>query len=303
MSETDYATVTVTFDPEVAVLLRQLQALPPGCLKVIVDNASSPEARAQIAAMADRVPNVCCVWNQTNLGLAAAINAGVRTVRDRASDIPLVLLLDQDTEPRPDSCSALREGFERLRREGRSVGGVGPVLVDPDTGLQHGFHQCTRWRWHRVYPGLGAAPVPCASLNGSGTLVEVALFLAVGGLDESLFIDHLDTDWSFRVVATGHGLWGIPSAVFDHRMGQAGKRLWFFGWRTWPQRSARRHYFLFRNAVVLMRRSYVPRVWKTWALVKLAATALITLASGPQRGEQMSSMIRGVADAVRRRGA
>lgn len=300
LSNTDYATVTVTFNPEADVLLRQLEALPSSCMKVIVDNASKPELRTEIAALASRVRNVHCLWNETNLGLAAAVNAGVHAVRDRASDLPLVLLLDQDTEPRPGSCDALREGLERLRREGRHVGGVGPVLMDPDTGLQHGFHQCTRWKWRRVYPACANAPVPCANLNGSGTLVEIAVFLAVGGLDESLFIDHLDTDWSFRVLAKGLELWGIPSAIFEHRMGQAGKRLWFFGWRIWPERSARRHYFLFRNAVVLMRRPYVPRVWKTWAVAKLGATALITFIGGPRRSEQLSSMFRGVADALRR---
>ncbi|MGH8378503.1 MAG: glycosyltransferase family 2 protein, partial [Gammaproteobacteria bacterium] len=87
---------------------------------------------------------------------------------------------------------------------------------------------------------------------------------------------------------------GIPNAIFAHRMGQDSMRFWWFGWRVWPLRSPRRHYFLFRNAVILMRRDYVLKVWKVWAAIKLLLTFWVTLAIGPHRREQISSMLRGI---------
>lgn len=296
---TTLATITVTFNPDLALLDAQLRALPDECVKFIVDNASQPDIFTRISALASQWPNTRILRNDSNIGLAAAINRGVHAAASMPEPATFVLLLDQDSELKPDSASALMQGYSDLESSGRRVGCVGPTLRDPETGLTHGFHQCTRWRWRRTYPAVDSKePVSCANLNGSGTLIRTALFEQLGGLDESLFIDHVDTEWAFRVLHSGYELWGIPSAVIDHRMGQASTRFWWFGWRVWPSRSPQRHYYLFRNAVLLMRRSYVPRVWKCWAVAKLLATALIAMLVLRGCRSQLSHMLRGVCDAV-----
>lgn len=297
------ATVTVTFNPDMPLLAAQLRALPKASLKILVDNASEPSVVTKIETLVAETANAHLLRNPHNLGLAAATNRGIRALSGLSPGKRFALLLDQDSEPHPGSIETLVTAFIKLDREGPKVGCVGPLLVDPATMLAHGFHQCTRWRWKRIYPATGStAPVSCANLNGSGTLVPVELFLRLGGLDESLFIDHVDTEWAFRVMASGRTLWGVPEAVFSHRMGDASKRLWLFGWHVWPLRSPRRHYFLFRNAVVLMRRSYVPCVWKIWAVAKLVLTSMITAIAGPDRSAQLSHMWRGVREGMTKEG-
>lgn len=292
------ATVTVTFNPELALVQAQLAALPPQSLKLVVDNASRACVLQDIQTLVSRTPNARLLRNSQNLGLAAAINRGVRVVGEAAPAARYVLLLDQDSEPTPGSIEDLVAGFHALQARGERVGCVGPALLDVTTGLRHGFHQCTRWRWKRVYPAVGSQEaVRCANLNGSGMLVPVGLFIELGGLEEGLFIDHVDTEWSFRVQARGYRLFGISQAVFRHRMGDASRRIWLFGWRVWPVRSPRRHYFLYRNAAILMRRSYVPRVWKVWAVAKLWMTVCIALVIGPRRFAQMCAMFCGLLQA------
>ena len=296
------ATVTVTFNPDMGLLRTQLDALPRESVKLVVDNASQPEVLRDIESLVALTPNARLLRNDRNLGLAAAVNRGVRAVRDAASTARFVLLLDQDSEPAHGSIEALVTGFVALQASDERVGCVGPTLLDVATGLTHGFHQCTRWRWKRVYPAPGASePVPCANLNGSGTLVPVDLFLDLGGLEDDLFIDHVDTEWAFRVLAHGYSLFGIPQAVFRHRMGDASQRIWLFGWRVWPVRSPRRHYFLYRNAAMLMRRNYVPRVWKVWSMLKLGMTALVMLMTGPRRFAQLRNMTATLIDAAHMR--
>lgn len=288
------ATVTVTYNPEIALLEVQLRALPSACIKIIVDNASMPEIAEQIKRLVQQIPNARLLCNDANVGLAAAVNQGVRAVSELRPSPEFVLLLDQDSQPEAGSIDNLVAAFRGLEQCGEKVGCVGPLLQDPQTGLSHGFHQCTRWRWKRVYPSAGSAtPVPCVNLNGSGTLVRTELFLRLGGLDEPLFIDHVDTEWAFRVLAHGRSLWGIPNAVFQHRMGQKSIRFWLFGWHIWPSRSPQRHYYLFRNAVSLMRRPYVPLVWKAWAVAKLCLTFMISACLGPHRVFQMQEMLLG----------
>lgn len=295
------ATVTVTFNPDLALLETQLRSLPPACVKLVVDNASRSELQERLDAVADRVKNVQLLRNSKNVGLAAAVNRGVHAIADLPKRPRFVLLLDQDSEPWQGSVGALVDAFLELDAEHGDVGCVGPSLRDPVTGLAYGFHQCTRWRWRRVFPPSGSTiPVPCANLNGSGSLVPTSLFERLGGLDESFFIDHVDTEWAFRILASGYTLWGVPNAVFDHRMGQSSTRFWFFGWRVWPQRCPKRHFYLFRNAVTLVRRDYVPNVWKAWAVLKLLMTAGVCTFHGPRRREQLCQMWAGVRSGMHR---
>lgn len=285
------ATITVTFNPDVGTLAAQISGLPQDCVKVVIDNASEVTRYERVQSLVAQFRNVVLLRNEENIGLAAAINRGAHVVSKLGSTPRFLLLLDQDSEPQRDSLNALIATFQKLEAEGNKVGCVGPLLRDPATGLTHGFHQCTRWRWKRIYPTAGSVtPIPCANLNGSGTLVPLDLFLRLGGLDESFFIDHVDTEWAFRVLHSGYSLWGIPNAEFVHRMGRTSARFWWFGWRVWPSRSPRRHFYLFRNAVTLLRRSYVPSVWKFWAVVKLVITFCVTAVIGPLRWRQVRSM-------------
>lgn len=296
------ATITVSYCPELALLERQMQLLPVDALKVVVDNASPPPLLAGLRAMLERIPGAVLLANAANVGLAAALDQGVRYVADFAPRCEYVLLLDQDSEPDSGSLPRLLEAFSELQTRGLKPGAVGPQLRDADNGLHHGFHQMTAWRWQRAHPPVTLRdPVPVASLNGSGTLMPLQIYTEAGGLDHALFIDHVDTEWSFRLLALGYTLWGVPDAIFTHRMGERGQRFWLAGWRVWPQRAPLRHRYLFRNTLWLMSRSYVPRVWKVWAVVKLALTALVYGLTDPQRGEQLAAMWRGLGEGLRAR--
>ncbi len=290
------ASITVTFHPDPALVLSQLRALPDDWLRLVVDNGTSDDEWTFIELAVANFPGVEVLRLGANLGLATAQNCGMEYLAARGN-CTHVLLLDQDSEPLPGSANALADAHTVLVESGYPVGAVGPLLRDPVSGVQHGFHRVVGWRWARVIP-VDGAPVSCECLNGSGTFMALDLALSLGGMDEGLFIDHVDTDWSFRLLASGHRLYGVPEASFLHRMGDRTTRLWMFGWRVWPVRSPHRHRYLFRNAVLLLRRSHVPCIWKAWAIVKLGLTAVVFALAGPQRLAQLSNMVAGVRDGV-----
>lgn len=286
------ATVTVTYNPGLEVLKRQLEAIPPGCMKVIVDNGSMNQ-NALRDLLGDS-ESIKLLLSPVNLGLAEAVNRGVAHAASLAG-IEYVLLLDQDTVP---SEGAVERLFSAMRSIERKAGlcAAGPRMMDAVTGMHHGFHVMTGWRWRRVYPSAESAPVECSNINGSGILTSVKAWEKCGGMDAGLFIDHVDTDWSFRMLSKSMPLFGVPASDFSHSMGVDSRRIWLFGWHVVPVRSPLRHYYLFRNTARLMRREYVPPVWKAWAAVKMPMTLLMAGLLGPQRLKQLSSIIRGLRD-------
>lgn len=294
------AVVTVTFHPDLRKLKKQVGGLPRSALSFIVDNGSEAWELDGIRDLVSRRPNTFLIENARNLGLATAMNQGIVEATARLDAQDFVLLMDQDSEPRAGSIDSLMSAFAKLEREGRPVGCVGPQLLDETTGLSHGFHCIRGWRWVRVFPCAGSTtPVNCANLNGSGTLVRLSLYKELNGLDESLFIDHVDTEWVFKVLAHGYEVLGIPQAVFNHSMGEQGLRFWWGRWRVWPKRSPLRHFYLFRNTVRLLRRSYVPVVWKIWAPPKLVLTFVVYAMFDSRRVEQIRQMTKGIISGCR----
>jgi rhamnosyltransferase len=292
------AIVSVSFNPDLDVLGRQLAQLPAGSLKVVVDNASSPALREGLRSMAQGREDLVLAENPENLGLAAALNQGVDLVARHRHECEFVLLLDQDTETREGDVEMLLGVFEALRKDHSDLGAVGPRLVDESTGLEHGFHQIAGWRWTRRFPSDNV-PLRIDNLNGSGLLMTVALYRQLGGMREDFFIDHVDTEWAFRLRAAGRTLYGVPGVSFRHRMGERGIRFWMFGWRVWPYRAPARHYYLFRNSMTLLRAPGVPSVWKAWAPVKLAATFMVHLLFDRARAAQARQMLRGIREGLR----
>lgn len=292
------AVVTAVYRPPPGCLERQAMALPPSALWILVDDSGTGSTGPRLEALASARPNTVVLHSEGNFGLASALNRGARHVAESGTSREFLLLLDQDSTPWPGAVEALLATFCALDRV-LPVGCVGPDLIDESTGMRHGFHQVRGPLWSRAFPEDGQGPVRCDSLNGSGTLVRLAVFERLGGLDESLFIDHVDTEWSFRVLDAGLGLYGAPAARFTHEMGEGGIRFWLFGWRVWPRRSPRRHYFLFRNSVALLRRDYVPVVWKAWCVLKLVLAISTHAMLDPRRRQQLSGMAKGIRDGFR----
>lgn len=294
------ASITVTYHPDIAVVERQLQALGSCGHRIVVDNGSPNEYRLALRALVSRMPGTSLLELVDNLGLAAGLNAGINAIGGADVEIHAILLLDQDSEFTATAPLELVEALNSAQSISGTMCCVGPVMTDPAAGMAHGFHYVAHgWRWARAYPPSSSRELfPVANLNGSGTLMPTRMVAAVGPLDATLFIDHVDTEWSFRVLSRGYSLYGVPWVQFQHRMGEAGRRIWLLGWRVWPERSPLRHYFLYRNTVRLMRRNYVPRVWKAWAAMKMMVTVCVTICIDSRRLEQVRMMSKGVREAM-----
>ena len=297
-----FVAITVTFHPDLEVLTRQVAALGELAAVVIVDNGSTVAEMEGLRALVSRTHcRIFLVEAGQNLGLAAGLNLGVAEAKRRVPGSSALLLLDQDSEFPNDAPGKLLLRLNQLQAEYGTACCVGPSMDDISTGMSHGFHHIVGgWRWARTYPAsMGTTPLPVDNLNGSGTTMPLVLYELLGGMDADLFIDHVDTDWSFRVLAAGGMLFGDPTISFTHRMGEAGRRVWLLGWRVWPERSPLRHRFLYRNTLILLRRPYVPRVWKCWAIAKMIVTFVITLAIDPRRGLQMRAIWAGISEGWR----
>jgi rhamnosyltransferase len=256
---------------------------------IVVDNAS-PAGRFAIIERAQRKHELRVIRLNENRGLGAAHNLGISRARELGASH--ALFLDQDSFPHADMVSALLSAEQTLLACGTKVGAVGPVFFDPRLSKAWPFFRISnlgvRPRWCRAQ-----AHVECDLLITSGTLARMEVLGEVGGLKESYFIEHIDTEWSLRLRDRGYALFGVCAARMEHHLGDSAFRLPFTT-RVIQVYQPYRLYYTFRNAMLLWREPYAPVPWKLNEVKRLAIRLLLFSLCVPPRWRRARYMFLGL---------
>lgn len=226
---------------------------------VVVDNTEDT-CRTNVDGLN---PEVIYVPNGQNVGIAKAINQGVERLIEKGCSSALIF--DQDSDPSVSLLDALPVALEAERRRNPKIALIGPAYVDERLGGGVPFVRFGYIKLYRV-PLKGVDPVEVDFLITSGSCINLVNWKDVGPMDETLFIDFVDLEWCIRARHKGYSVLGMPALRLAHALG--GEPVRICG-RNYPGHSAVRHYYMFRNAIALIRRSYVPWSWKSTELVKM----------------------------------
>ena len=251
--------VVVTYQPEMAILFQLLCALVPQVsFVVIVDNGSLAGIEQGFSeGLPERLHGkVAVVPLEENQGIATAQNIGIAWAKKRGADY--VVLSDQDSIPHDAMVRELLFAAERLRRQEERLACVGPRYLDPRHDNPPPFLRVQGLRLKRLT--CGASPVVLVDyLVASGCLIPMDVLEKVGGMREDLFIDYVDIEWGLRARRLGYRSFGVCTALMAHRLGETPIR---FFHRKVPLHSPLRHYYHFRNAILIYKQPWVPLNWK-----------------------------------------
>jgi N-acetylglucosaminyl-diphospho-decaprenol L-rhamnosyltransferase len=198
---------------------------------VIVDNASTDDTLAVARALEEKVT---VIDTGANLGFSGGCQVGAR-----ATQAPLLLFLNPDSQPHPDCIEQLRAAARRHP----DWGAWQATVLTPDAkisgsgGVVH-------------YLGIGYAGDSGRSLNalpshdreitfpsGAAMVVRREAWEKVGGLDRRYFMYGEDLDLGLRLWLAGYRVGLIPEArvTHDHEFNK-GTFKWFWlernRWRT-----------------------------------------------------------------------
>lgn len=293
------AAIVVTYKPDLEILFRGLNAIACQVGQVIiVDNASNMIPIDQIEGMARNAGiEARVIVMPRNEGLGAAINAGIGEAR--AGGYPFVIMFDQDSVPEAGMVARLEQAYLGLDGDGGRIGAVGPRFRAPESGSLSEFSAFFRGRVRRVRCNGSEGTVEAGFLISSGSLIAMKAIDAIGGMDESLFIDHVDTEWCLRARAKGWSIYGVCGAIMEHSLGEHRQRFWLFRWRNISLHAPFRYYYIFRNSLLLRKRDDLP--WDcSRAMLKRDVMLAIYLLFVPMNWRKNMKMIwRGLADGVR----
>ena len=282
--------VVVSYTPEPQRWQQLMAALRPQVDGVIVvDNGT--ELAALQALMRGQPEEVFWLGLPENRGVASAQNLGIRLALQQGADY--VLLMDHDSVPAPGMVDQLLQVAQALQHEGYQVAAVGPCYLDQRQDNPPPFVRSRGGRLQRQRRRGGETSVEVDYLISSGCLLPRAALEAVGLMREGLFIDYVDIEWGWRAAAQGYLSFGAWEARMDHALGDQAVR--FLKWR-FPARSADRYYYMYRNAVVLLRHPQVPARWKVVEAYRLVLRAGFWLLFTPGRAGNLAAIWQGLAD-------
>lgn len=246
--------IVVVYHPALDQLTALIRAtLPQVSSCVLVVNEAPGDLPAQLASYGIDFSLLSVVFIGENLGIARAQNVGIAYARKFGATH--VLLLDQDSVPAPDMVKRLLEVLGSFA----NAAAAGPRYVDPRQENPPPFIRVSGLRLKRYNCVTEDTIVPVDYLISSGSLIPLSVLDKVGNMREDLFIDYVDIEWGLRARRYGLQSYGACAASMQHNLGE--RPLEFFN-RKIPLHAPLRHYFHFRNAILLYRESWVPLSWK-----------------------------------------
>ncbi len=277
--------VIVTYHPKSDALENLAKVRPQVQSLVVVDNGSSTEALAPFRAASGDL-DFTLIENAKNLGIATALNIGVRWARSQGYQF--VILFDQDSTVTDGIIdNMLSEYLSHSNRETIAI--VTPVHSEKGRGLTH----------NQYLDKDGSILVTITS----GSLMPCQIFDRCGWFEDELVIDVVDFEYCLRVRSLGFRILLAGSATLLHRAGDPQYHyLAGHGPFRASNHSPQRRYYMTRNRLVI-----IARYWKRypeWCRRKLKfliKDSIIVCLFEEQRGRKLANMARGFLDAMRGR--
>jgi rhamnosyltransferase len=237
MSDNGVCAVVVTFRPRAEDLANLARVRPQVQDLVIVDNGS-PEEKLQPLRDLSRELQFELIENGQNLGIAAALNAGVQWAQSNQSR--WVVLFDQDSSVTDGFIPQMLADFA-LEASRRNILLLVPRYRDPQSGVER---VCC----------LDEDGGPFVTIT-SGSLLPISAFEKCGYFKEELFIYTIDDEYSLRLRSRGYSIGLSANAVLLHVSGVPtyyrlfGRQLF----QTTNYRPGVR-YYISRNRIWMLRR-------------------------------------------------
>ncbi len=291
---TGVAAVVTAFHPDEHLVRVCRSAVDQVDALVVVDDGTPAPDEAVLDAC--RALGALVVRHPRNLGIGAALNTGVRTVREqveRGAELD-ILTLDQDSVLPPGYVVALVAAARRAMLAGVRVAMVGP-------GQATGVRRAADADGDGADKSDGSATVVYSKEPiQSGLLVPAATFDALGLFADELFIDGVDTELYLRARTRRMHAVAAPDARLEHRLGQ--RHVVRLAGRELPvvHAAAFRYYYIGRNRVLLCRR--YGRSQPTWAVTSVGRDLrhlLVVTVLVPGRRARLRAYGAGLRDGVR----
>ena len=228
------AAIIISYNPDnnlldsINLLINQVEKI------IIVDNGSESQKKKNINLIKD-IDNkkIEVIFNEENLGIATALNIGVKEALNQGYN--WILTMDQDSKASSNMVEKMLEVYNAIdESERKEILSIFPNFVDE------------RIQSIEENSNMNSYEYVDADIT-SGNLLRAEVFDKVGFFDDSLFIDLVDTDFCMRLNEKNIKMIKVRDAILYHSLGESQSVKSIFGKFNTSNHSALRRYYMTRN--------------------------------------------------------
>lgn len=229
--------VIVTYNPN-SSLIRLYDSIKNQADEIcVIDNNSCNKSSVSILKELEN-KNISVVYNKENLGVATALNQGVKIAIDKK--YKWVLTLDQDSEFLPNTYNNLLEYYETLKDKNKTMI-IAPKVTERVNLNENNSFDSKNVVWNDMILNLT-----------SGSLIKAEAFDKIGFFDDKLFIEQVDNDFCYRLIKNGYKIKVAQNINFIQEIGNAKK---VYGCIV-RNHNHKRKYYLSRNVTIMLKRYF-----------------------------------------------
>jgi rhamnosyltransferase len=217
---------------------------------IVVDNGSDITEVNLLIKISEELKNLSLILNHRNIGLAKALNIGIKASIEKGS--LWVLTLDQDSLVTANFVSSMINAYENCPYKPQ-VMSVGPTYISSSeiealNGVTRKIYsQSEKLEEHPLYS-------KCKTVITSGNLVNISVFNKVGFFNESYFIDYIDLEFCLRLSRFGYKIIQSNKSILFHKIGIPTQHIFMGKIFITSNHSNIRRYYLLRNSILTYRK-------------------------------------------------
>lgn len=243
-------------------------------LLVVYDNTEYDSKISNLREEIDKLgrENITYIGHGENIGIAAALNKGVRECFNFG--VTHIFLFDQDSDVQNT------EYFDVMVSELDTNMQADPALVSLCPNILDEANPEATYKWlvpyarfpfffSRINCFTNESIYPLVAIT-SGSLFHIEIFRKIGFFKEEYFIDYVDTEYCLRLINNGYKIKVCKNVTLIHNLG-ARTKVNIFGIDFSPtNHSAIRRYYIARNSIDMWRNFGLSN--PAWAMFDLTAS-------------------------------
>jgi rhamnosyltransferase len=259
---------------------------------VVVDNSADSQVKDILCAL-PHADKIAFIFNETNVGLGAALNQGLQYSVN--ANYRWTLLLDQDSILAENMVFEMIRSYEYLDDETKeSTAMVVPAVFDKNFKKMLPSVITTNFLNKKI--GRPSNDCFVHFHVTSGSLLKNALVSRAGLMNENLFIDYIDFDYCFRILDRNLRILLSKNALLYHSLAETKQKL-FFHYR---EHQPIRIYYQTRNSLyTLFKYGKKYRSFLYFEIFRLIRRPVKTMLWESQKIQKLRMYFRAIRDFIR----
>lgn len=273
--------VLISFHPS-SQILKNVEVLSWQVGHVVVIDNTPDSGAVNVLSDLERLETCTVIRNRKNLGIATALNIGIRQAISQG--FPWIITFDQDSQIRDGYIKEMLSAYREAARH-TQVGMLCPRYEDARLGI--------------VFPTPRNANGDVFGCMTSGSMIQAETFQALGPMEDAFFIDYVDYEYCLRMRAAGFKIIECPKAILVHSLGRITRHKIFGKNLFTTNHSAKRRYYITRNRMVLIRRYFSKdREWVVAHFKAMVMESVMIFLAEQDKLSKARYIVRAIWDAI-----